>query len=217
MVSRVRFAFFGYVAALGAGGAAQLLACTALRDLDQYSAGAGVDAAGSDAPVVPDAVADVLPLPTPDATADTGVCAADIAKDPANCGRCGRSCLGATCSEGRCQPQVLVGSEAQPTYLALHDDRIVYKAMRKFSNFDNEAIVSVPLAGGVPVTEKTNLGPLGTTPGIGCARATRSTSGTARCCSGPSPVARRSSSRLADHIIRRRQQRPSTWPMAKAC
>ena len=71
-----------------------------------------------------------------------------------------------TCSQGRCQAQVLVGAEAQPTYLALHDDRVMYKAMRKSGSFDNEALISVPLTGGGQTTQVTGLDGLGSTPGL---------------------------------------------------
>jgi hypothetical protein len=37
----------------------------------------------------------------------TNGCEADLAMDRSHCGRCGRSCLGGTCSQGRCQPFVL--------------------------------------------------------------------------------------------------------------
>lgn len=162
MSSRVRFAFVASSCALFA------FACSALRDLDEYSAGGNPDAGGTDALVVQDSKLDDAPAPRPlpDGGNDGGTCTADISSDPDNCGRCGRSCLGGACSQGRCQAQVLVGAEAQPTYLALHDDRVMYKSMRKVGNFDNEALVSVPLTGGAPSTQVTGLDGLGSTPGL---------------------------------------------------
>jgi len=162
MSSRVRFAFVASSCALLA------LACSVLRDLDEYAVGGNSDAGPGDALAAQDTGVDDAPspLPLPDARNDTGACTADIATDANNCGRCGHSCLGGTCSQGRCQAQVLVGSEAQPTYLALHDDRVMYKAIRKFGSFDNEALVSVPLTGGAPSTQVTGLDGPGSTPGL---------------------------------------------------
>jgi len=34
-------------------------------------------------------------------------CSPDVSRDPANCGRCGHSCLGGECANGWCQPVVL--------------------------------------------------------------------------------------------------------------
>lgn len=38
-----------------------------------------------------------------DAAVDAFVCTADTQNDPSNCGACGRSCLGGSCSMGRCE------------------------------------------------------------------------------------------------------------------
>ena len=39
----------------------------------------------------------------------------DVEADPANCGRCGHSCLGGTCTAGQCQPIELASFMDQPT------------------------------------------------------------------------------------------------------
>jgi hypothetical protein len=63
---------------------------------------------GTDGPQVPDVPGDGTPPPPPDAGDPTdGGCTAQVATDPANCGRCGRICSFANaaplCREGVCQ------------------------------------------------------------------------------------------------------------------
>lgn len=43
-----------------------------------------------------------------------GACSDDLETDPANCGRCGHDCLGASCSAGRCAPVTVVPDAQGP-------------------------------------------------------------------------------------------------------
>ncbi len=45
---------------------------------------------------------------------DGTTCDANVATDPANCGRCGHDCKGGTCAGGRCQPLQLAQFSDQP-------------------------------------------------------------------------------------------------------
>ena len=48
-----------------------------------------------------------------------GGCSADLQTDPNNCGSCGRSCLGAVCVAGECQPELVAAAVHGSTDLAL--------------------------------------------------------------------------------------------------
>jgi hypothetical protein len=58
----------------------------------------------------------------PGATCDTS----KIATDAKNCGRCGHDCLGAKCSEGRCEAADLAPTESQPTGIAVVDGMLFW-------------------------------------------------------------------------------------------
>lgn len=65
---------------------------------------------------VPDVVDDTISPPGdggPDADA---ACSADLTKDPLNCGRCGRSCYGEACTNGKCAAH-LIATGGQPENL----------------------------------------------------------------------------------------------------
>jgi hypothetical protein len=64
-----------------------------------------------------------------DAGGDAGACPPDasFASDPANCGRCGRSCFGAACVAGSCTPEVFATGDGGAVGLAM-DDAGVYVA-----------------------------------------------------------------------------------------
>jgi hypothetical protein len=54
-----------------------------------------------------------------------GDACADVTSDPEHCGRCDRSCLGGTCTDGRCQPVVVASAVNFPSAVAA-DDSYVY-------------------------------------------------------------------------------------------
>ncbi|MEZ4220129.1 MAG: DUF5050 domain-containing protein [Polyangiaceae bacterium] len=73
-------------------------------------------------------------------------CEVDLSSDGANCGTCGRDCVGGTCTAGACSPATLwTEAQATPTRLAL-DATHVY-----FVDFNNGAVRSVPKLGGPAV------------------------------------------------------------------
>jgi hypothetical protein len=57
---------------------------------------------------------------------DAGGCDADLAADPANCGRCARSCLGGTCEAGACSVVIVAASEPSPQGLAIDATQIYW-------------------------------------------------------------------------------------------
>jgi hypothetical protein len=58
-----------------------------------------------------------------DAGAEGG-CAADLSKDPRNCGSCGHDCLAGACTNGACEPFVLASGLSSPGAIALKSSRI---------------------------------------------------------------------------------------------
>jgi len=70
--------------------------CSLGVDWDSFTAGGPREDAG---PVVGDASDGGAP--------DGAPCSADLASDPANCGRCGRTCATGACLEGACAPGVV--------------------------------------------------------------------------------------------------------------
>jgi hypothetical protein len=94
MVARMRMHALAVIAALAA-------ACSSSPSHPDQPGGAdaGVDASpAADAPT----------------TADAPTCQADLQNDPQNCGRCGRSCGGATCSRGLCDPLLVLDAQEEP-------------------------------------------------------------------------------------------------------
>ena len=135
------------VAALAAACALPGIACDALLGLDPtvlVSDPALKDAAtrdvGSEAsPPAPSM--DAAPEGSPDAVACTpcpGGCV-DITSNGENCGTCGHSCLGATCSGGACVPVVL--TNGAPADLAV-DEANVY-----WTDGTNGSVKRCPIAG----------------------------------------------------------------------
>ncbi len=86
-----------------------------LLDSDANAGDAGGDAT-LDAVVAVDASFDAKK----DASSDASPCdAANLATDPANCGRCGHDCVGGGCVTGACQAVPLAVSAGTPVALAL--------------------------------------------------------------------------------------------------
>jgi hypothetical protein len=89
--------------------------------------GCGLDVVGTaeDVPL-PDAGAPTDGAPAPieggdasDASADAPTPACDTRNDPANCGACGHSCLGASCTDGLCAPTTLMTDLSYPRGLVI--------------------------------------------------------------------------------------------------
>lgn len=57
---------------------------------------------------------------------DAGGCDADLASDPANCGRCTRSCLGGTCEAGACSVVIVAANEPSPQGLAVDATQVYW-------------------------------------------------------------------------------------------
>lgn len=76
-----------------------------------------------------------------DGCSDNG-CEIDIANDAANCGRCERSCLGQSCGEGMCAPEVLSTQNFGPYVYHLGlDESLLYIP-------GNGTLLTLPKAGG---------------------------------------------------------------------
>jgi hypothetical protein len=73
--------------------------CSLLVSVDGLTGGSApaADGGGIDQTAGPDAAIDAR-------APDGGACTASFDTDAENCGRCGHSCLGASCSGGRCEP-----------------------------------------------------------------------------------------------------------------
>jgi len=72
------------------------------------------------------------------------VCAADVdfTSDPANCGSCGHSCLGAQCSDSMCHSVMLATGQGSLRQILEQGEYLYYAA--------NGAIRRIPKAGGMP-------------------------------------------------------------------
>ncbi len=58
-----------------------------------------------------------------------GGCGADLSSDPRNCGACGHDCLGATCTDGYCEPEVIAPDQESPQYIAVNADTVYWSTM----------------------------------------------------------------------------------------
>lgn len=81
----------------------------------------------------------------------TDGCEAQLANDPKNCGACVHSCLGGTCTNGKCDPIVLASGQSNPFGIAT-DGISVYWGNRTPSG----AIYRVPVTGGAPTLLASN-------------------------------------------------------------
>jgi hypothetical protein len=95
----------------------ELAACNALTGIGNYAVG---DA-------MPDGMMpnDGTDGEAAETSAEAGGCAADLAVDPANCGRCGHGCQGGACTGGMCQPVVMHGGLDFPLDVAV-DNALVF-------------------------------------------------------------------------------------------
>lgn len=55
----------------------------------------------------------------------TPSCTADLSSDPGNCGACGTSCFGGTCTQGTCSP-VALSSSGTPKAIAVNESAVVW-------------------------------------------------------------------------------------------
>jgi hypothetical protein len=76
-------------------------------------------------------------------------CDADLRADPAHCGRCGRSCLGAACRDAACEPVQLATGMQSPLGIALTESDVYIAAASE--------IRRVPKSGGAAVSFKSGL------------------------------------------------------------
>ncbi len=131
-------------ASLLAGSALALSACGLVLGLpssDDVKNDFGDAATGADAPNPKDgALPDANPGDGggPDA-ADAG-CVADLTKDPLNCGRCGRSCYGEACTDGKCAPKLLA-TGGQPENVRVANGYVY------FTDFKNDTVKRVKTDG----------------------------------------------------------------------
>src|SRR5262245_4765073 len=66
----------------------------------------------------------------------------DVLSDATNCGACGHSCLGGSCSKGKCQPVVVADAQDQPSGIGVDADHVYW------SNFGSLEIRRAPTKGG---------------------------------------------------------------------
>lgn len=77
-------------------------------------------------------------------------CGTNLATSADHCGACGRSCLGGTCTNGRCPRQTLTTVGMLPYGIALDETHVYY------TDRDGGVLRKMPKAGGPPVELATN-------------------------------------------------------------
>jgi hypothetical protein len=77
-------------------------------------------------------------------------CGTNLSTSPDHCGACGRSCLGATCTNGRCPRQTLTTVGSLPYGIALDETHVYY------SDRDDGVLRKLPKDGGTPMALATN-------------------------------------------------------------
>ena len=85
-------------------------------------------------------------LATDAGAGDGGTCTADTQNDALNCGYCGHSCQGGTCSAGVCQQVTLASGLNEPSYLAVRG------ATATWTDFTNGDVLGMSTWGGSPAT-----------------------------------------------------------------
>lgn len=108
---------------------------------------AGVDASSEDTPTT-DA--------TTDSVVEAGTCAADLATDPKNCGRCGHDCREGACQSGLCAGVQLAATGGPLRHILLADSSIFVSTIT-LSAVDVSGLFRVPKAGGTPERYAPNL------------------------------------------------------------
>lgn len=98
-----------------------------------------VDLSGlDDGEVVTEAGASDVITPLGDSASDAASCAADLTKDPKNCGECGHDCLGATCTNSACDSLTLthavtiiesIACDESAVYFITFDQTLVRKTI----------------------------------------------------------------------------------------
>ena len=139
----LRFVLATIVAAAGA-----LTGCGALLDVkDIYfdpNAGAANGPDGSlDGPATGEGA-------SPEASADSSACFADLMTDAKNCGRCGHDCLGGTCAAGKCQAVQIGGIPNTPLFHLAVSDQYVFVSTRITLTSQTGGLWRTPKAGGTP-------------------------------------------------------------------
>jgi len=81
----------------------------------------------------------------------SGPCTANVVIDPSNCGACGHDCLGGACSDGGCQPVILLSGLTAPFGVAVDADRIYWST-------GSGTIAAASLDGGSPVVVVADAG-----------------------------------------------------------
>ena len=79
-----------------------------------------------------------------------GTCETDITNDNDNCAACGRSCLGASCVDTRCQPIELRPGQTFPHQIAVGESNIYWT--NGGENTGNSEVLSASLTGSAPRT-----------------------------------------------------------------
>lgn len=80
-----------------------------------------------------DAGDDTGSVPDSGAGSDTGGACTDASSDPDNCGACGHSCKGGTCSSGLCDPTTIASGQIAPSALAVNDSWIAWNTNAEIS------------------------------------------------------------------------------------
>jgi hypothetical protein len=126
-----------------------LTGCSALLDVkdiyfDPAASGGSADGGGADGTPTTEAGG------TTDGGTDSATCVADTMTDALNCGRCGHSCVGGTCTAGVCQAFELGSVTDAPMAFVAVSDQHVFASTRITLTTQTGGIWRIPKAGGKP-------------------------------------------------------------------